>query len=40
VLQLIAGNGWGIALLTAVLGFAVAFVVLWVSDRFFERRGS
>lgn len=37
VLQLLAGSGVAAALATAVIGFAVAFVVLLVSDRWFNR---
>ena len=29
----------GIALLTGLIAFVVAFVVLWVSDRWFTRAG-
>ena len=39
VLQLLAGNGIGAALASAVIGCAVAFVVLLLSDRWFSRRG-
>ena len=38
-LQLLAGNGFGAALASAVIGFVVAFVVLLLSDRWFTRRG-
>lgn len=38
VIQLIAGTGWPAALLTGLLAFVVAFLVLLVSDRYFDRR--
>jgi hypothetical protein len=38
VLQLVVGTTWGVALLTGLIGLVVAFLVLLVSDRFFDRR--
>ena len=40
VLQLIAGNGWPVALLTGLIALVVAFLVLLVSDRYFRRHTS
>ena len=36
-LQLVGGDGVPAAVVTAVIGFAVAFVVLLLSDRWFAR---
>lgn len=39
VLQLIAGTGLGIALLTGLIAVVVAYIVLLVSDRYFRHHG-
>ena len=39
VLQLVAGNGWAIALLTGLVGAVVAVLVLLVADRLSNRSG-
>jgi hypothetical protein len=38
VLQLLAGNGLGVALVTGLIGLVVAYLVLLVSDRWFRTR--
>ena len=37
IVQLVAGNGWGIALLSAAIGAVIAFFVLLISDRYGRR---
>jgi high-affinity Fe2+/Pb2+ permease len=39
VLQLVVGTGPQIALLTGLIAFVIAFLVLLVSDRWFTRTG-